>query len=393
VVLTPGPPTIRPYLNPGVCYPGFWFAFSTPNKIYIIKPLKYLKLRMSIALPSPEEYIPLRREVENLVAAGLGSEVNVGETVAAIRASVPLMEACGLVRRKDGLLELTVRITPLKNKIILTDRLDYKRRNNVLPIYQGSGPQYLLEHMPSVRGRALDIGSGSGVFSIFAADLADSVVAVDVNDRAVLFTRLNAILNGCDQKIDAREGNLYGPVQGERFQYIVSTLPFVPHPPGVKGAAHTMGGPDGLRLFRKIVRDMPQYLASDGYAQMYSVSFGWGQQTMVENILHDSFSAFPYRITLLRFYAQPLPIELYRQQYSLAAGFDQWVEYLSSQKFDSVHSVVVQIQPGERFELQTRDLSPQEGKAVQDAWDSESSIQDSQKELSWKKRFTDWMDI
>ena len=69
-------------------------------------------------------------------------------------------------------------------------------------------------------GRALDLGTGCGVQSYHLSRHADQVVATDLNPRALRLARLGAALSGMD--VDFREGSLYEPVVGERFDLIVS---------------------------------------------------------------------------------------------------------------------------------------------------------------------------
>jgi HemK-related putative methylase len=73
----------------------------------------------------------------------------------------------------------------------------------------------------------LDMGSGSGVCAVFAAKHARRVVAVDINPAAVRCTRINAYLNGVEDEIDARHGDLFAPVAAERFDLILFNPPFV----------------------------------------------------------------------------------------------------------------------------------------------------------------------
>jgi release factor glutamine methyltransferase len=79
-------------------------------------------------------------------------------------------------------------------------------------------------------GRAhevLDMGTGSGVCAVFAAKHAARVVAVDINPSAVRCARINALLNGVEGKIDARQGDLFSPVRGEQFDLILFNPPFL----------------------------------------------------------------------------------------------------------------------------------------------------------------------
>lgn len=73
----------------------------------------------------------------------------------------------------------------------------------------------------------LDMGTGSGVCAIFAARLARRVVAVDINEAAVHCADINARLNRLEHKIDVRQGDLFAPVQGEKFDLILFNPPFL----------------------------------------------------------------------------------------------------------------------------------------------------------------------
>src|SRR5579883_3351000 len=58
----------------------------------------------------------------------------------------------------------------------------------------------------------LDMGTGSGVAAVFAARRARRVLGVDVNPRAVLSARINALMHGVDDRVEVRHGDLFGPV-------------------------------------------------------------------------------------------------------------------------------------------------------------------------------------
>src|SRR5262245_44005247 len=73
----------------------------------------------------------------------------------------------------------------------------------------------------SANTEVLDMGTGSGVCAVFAAKHARRVVAVDLNRAAVRCTRVNALLNHVEDRIDAREGDLFAPTPAERFDLIL----------------------------------------------------------------------------------------------------------------------------------------------------------------------------
>ncbi|WP_179137885.1 HemK2/MTQ2 family protein methyltransferase [Candidatus Entotheonella palauensis] len=74
--------------------------------------------------------------------------------------------------------------------------------------------------------RALDIGTGSGLGAIFAARRGYQVAAVDINPSAVRCARINALQHHLEDRIDVRQGDLFEPVQGERFDLVLFNPPF-----------------------------------------------------------------------------------------------------------------------------------------------------------------------
>jgi release factor glutamine methyltransferase len=73
----------------------------------------------------------------------------------------------------------------------------------------------------------LDMGTGSGVGAVFAAKYARRVVAVDINPAAVRCAGINALINGVEGEIEVRHGDLFAPVQGEKFDLILFNPPFL----------------------------------------------------------------------------------------------------------------------------------------------------------------------
>jgi release factor glutamine methyltransferase len=73
----------------------------------------------------------------------------------------------------------------------------------------------------------LDMGSGSGVGAVFAARWAGRVVAVDCNPEAVRCTRINALLHRVEARVEARQGDLFAPVTGERFDVVLFNPPYL----------------------------------------------------------------------------------------------------------------------------------------------------------------------
>ncbi|MFD5749085.1 methyltransferase [Streptomyces sp. NPDC127033] len=113
-------------------------------------------------------------------------------------------------------------------------------------------------------GRALDVGTGSGIQALHATQHATRVTATDLNPRALGFTRLTLALSGAPAA-ELREGSLFEPVGDETYDLIVSNPPFVISP----GARLTYrdGGMGGDDLCRTLVQQAGDRLNEGGYAQ------------------------------------------------------------------------------------------------------------------------------
>ncbi|MFI6584750.1 methyltransferase [Embleya sp. NPDC050493] len=115
-------------------------------------------------------------------------------------------------------------------------------------------------------GRALDLGTGCGVQALHASRHADSVLATDVNKRALDLTRLTMALSGVGN-VGLAEGSLFEPVEGERFDLIVSNPPFVITPVGERYTYRDAGLP-GDEVCRLLVAQAPRFLNDGGYCQL-----------------------------------------------------------------------------------------------------------------------------
>jgi release factor glutamine methyltransferase len=113
----------------------------------------------------------------------------------------------------------------------------------------------------------LDLCTGSGMLAVAAAlHGASRVVAVDISRRALLSVQLNARLNGV--RVEAVRGDMFEPVNGERFDLIVSNPPYVPSQSvrlprrGPERAWHA--GPDGRIFLDRICAEVAEHLNRGG---------------------------------------------------------------------------------------------------------------------------------
>ncbi|HEU4370532.1 MAG TPA: HemK2/MTQ2 family protein methyltransferase [Methylomirabilota bacterium] len=130
-----------------------------------------------------------------------------------------------------------------------------------------AGSLFFCRHL-SVRSgeRVLEVGAGLGLAAVLAARAGARVVATDVVPAAVETIRANAVLNAVT--IDARLGDCYAPVAGERFDLVCSNPPQMPTPPGRERrdatAAADNGGIDGWEVLDRLIAGAPAHLAPGG---------------------------------------------------------------------------------------------------------------------------------
>ena len=113
--------------------------------------------------------------------------------------------------------------------------------------------------------RALDVGTGCGIQALHLAGHAGSVVATDVNPRALALAAATARLNG--QHWDLRAGSMYEPVAGEDFDLIVCNPPFVIGD-GEMRYSYRDSGLAGDGICQALIEGVAAHLRPGGTAQL-----------------------------------------------------------------------------------------------------------------------------
>lgn len=76
--------------------------------------------------------------------------------------------------------------------------------------------------------RWLELGTGCGIAALHAARQGARVVATDINPGAVACARENTGRLGLSGMLEVREGDLFAPVAGERFDVVLFHPPYFP---------------------------------------------------------------------------------------------------------------------------------------------------------------------
>jgi release factor glutamine methyltransferase len=122
----------------------------------------------------------------------------------------------------------------------------------------------------------LDIGTGSGCLAVAVAKHHKTarVTAVDISPEALAVASANASKHGVAERIRLLQGDLFAPLPaGERFDFILSNPPYIPHDDIGKLAAGVRdyephraldGGADGFAVFERLIAEAPAYLKANG---------------------------------------------------------------------------------------------------------------------------------
>ena len=115
----------------------------------------------------------------------------------------------------------------------------------------------------------LDLGTGCGIQAMHASRFSGRVIATDISQRALDFAGFNAELNGI-RNIEFRLGSMFEPLDGERFDFIVTNPPFVitPRAEGVPSYEYRDGGRVGDAIVAEVIAGTAAHLRPGGLAQL-----------------------------------------------------------------------------------------------------------------------------
>ncbi len=142
-------------------------------------------------------------------------------------------------------------------------------------------------------GRVLDVGTGSGCMAVSIARTGGedvNVDAVDLTDGACEVARINAENQGVDDRVDVFQSDLLEFAEkGDRYDVIVTNLPYVPEGAGApKYEPHEalFAGPDGLRLYERFFEEI---INKDIKFRVLIGEFGFGQSKKLGELLNKYF--------------------------------------------------------------------------------------------------------
>jgi len=229
----------------------------------------------------------------------------------------------------------------------------------VLGISEASSSLAQLTVRPDV-GRALDLGTGCGVQALHLAGHAREVVATDVNPRAVRLAALTAALNGLDH-VDVRDGSLFDPVAGERFDLICTNPPFVVSPPEGDRLVYRETGFDGDDVVRRIVGGAPGHLNPGGWCQLLAAwihqeGVPWRERlaSWIEPTGLDAWVVQRERVDLPEYAEMWLADAGLRHAPGHVERYDRWLSWFGAQGIEAMGFGWITLRKAERDVPQVR---------------------------------------
>jgi carbamoyltransferase len=264
-----------------------------------------------------------------------------------------------------------VRIDPIGERYFVADRRFRALDPSALrlprgdEVYPPSSDSMLLADVVRTEQRrsVLDLCTGSGIQAVAQAQGAEIAIAVDVNPRAVAVARLNAQLNGA-LNVEVRQGDLYGPVRGQRFDLIVANPPFVSSPYQSAPSFHS-GGPTGDRVLRRVIRGWSQHLEAGGRA--FAVSHvGVRRGEEIDAVARSWFEGFSGQaLVLVCETGSAVDLAAAQALFALRRGLDayrreveRWHQYLRRHRIASVSLVLIAARQGEPAQVEVVDAHP-----------------------------------
>lgn len=147
---------------------------------------------------------------------------------------------------------------------ILTDKVEKEERiNQVMFLW---GESFFLADVIEQGERysnVLDLCTGSGIHALIQSRHCDSVVGVDISERAIAFANFSKALNGI-KNVEFQLGNVFESVKQEKFDLIIANPPYNPDLDTKAGDNFWSGGKLGDEVLKQIFANITVHLKKNG---------------------------------------------------------------------------------------------------------------------------------
>ena len=152
-------------------------------------------------------------------------------------------------------------------------------------VYIPSDDTFLLaENLDIKEGQSvLEIGTGSGLVSMYASRLTDDITATDINYNALELAEENFKKNNINT-IKLEFGDLFEPVKDKKFDVILFNTPYLPTEEGDIIDSNLNyafdGGLNGRKVIDLFLNEVKNHLNDGGIVQLIQSSFSDNDETL-----------------------------------------------------------------------------------------------------------------
>jgi len=133
--------------------------------------------------------------------------------------------------------------------------------NRCKGVYEPAEDTFLLMDHLNCGEDVLEIGTGTGIISIYCAMKGSRCTATDINRKALECAEANAKLNGV--RIDFRHSDLFQGISG-KYDTIIFNPPYLPTEDNIEESEQWDGGPDGFKVTRPFLSNAYEFLKEEG---------------------------------------------------------------------------------------------------------------------------------
>jgi tRNA1(Val) A37 N6-methylase TrmN6 len=153
-------------------------------------------------------------------------------------------------------------------------------------VHLGYDTLLLIEAAARLRpaAKALELCCGGAIAATVLAGTHQDVTAVDLFKGVCDVAKVNIALAGLD-RVRVRTGDLWEPIEGERFDTIIANPPFLPSPDGREIDPAAVAGEDGLDFTRAIWEAADAFLVPGGTLLLVTGLFSTAESLLAHDEL------------------------------------------------------------------------------------------------------------
>lgn len=177
-----------------------------------------------------------------------------------------------LLKKRETVVFSEICLFPCYEELyIATDRAEKNEAiNQVMYLW---GESFFLADVIDKKERyskALDLCTGSGVHALVQSRHCESVIGVDINERAVAFANFNKALNNIEN-VEFHLGSMFETIQNQKFDLIIANPPYNPDLDTDAGSNFWSGGIQGDEILKLVFQDMTEHIEKNGLSFVISL--------------------------------------------------------------------------------------------------------------------------